>query len=472
MNRRDFLRILGFSGGALGLGAGLGTARLVGADGNGRAAPIRRLIVLSHCHGWTYDSWKLRPQGLDVTQPWQVDLTNLPKDQWSKPLAPLFEHRQRILPIDGLSLATAELDMDGNRHDTGWVHAWTGANVDFSGAEAGATSLSIDQLVAQHIGRIDRLPSLEMSVNDSGEPGRPVSYDPTGARLPLEADPAKVWQRIFGPSAAPSPLIQGHRAALDFAWNEFSALAPKLDTAQRYRLESHYDLVHRLSGRISSMAALKCDAATATPGETSTYDERFDAMTDLIGAAFSCDVTRVATLSLGEMKTAEFGAAALSDNVHKGIAHSIYDSPAKHAAMTDYIHRHAGQVARLVQVLSDLPDPQGGSIMDHTLIAWGSELADPWHGYWHYCPVLIGGGWHLNTGRYVYQPHDTPIEMMVPAQFAAGGFTKLSGLPHQRFLVSVAQTMGLTTDVVGLDAVQGQRGDRVVLKGPMPGLTK
>ncbi|MCO4762390.1 MAG: DUF1552 domain-containing protein [Myxococcales bacterium] len=473
MKRRDFLRVLGFAGGAVGVGAGLGTASLVRAVGGAEAgtkAPIRRLIVLSHCHGWTYDSWKMRPDGLDVTKPWNIDLTKLPKDQWSKPLAPLFEHRQRLLPIDALSLATAELDMDGNRHDTGWVHAWTGGNVDFSGAEAGATHLSIDQMVAAHVARTDRLPSIEMSINDSGEPGRPVSYDSKGARLPLEGDPLKVWQRIFGPSSSPNPLTKGHREAMDYAWNEFAALSPHLDPSQRNRLEGHYDLVHRLGKRLEGMASLSCDAATKAPGATATYDERFDAMADLIGAAFSCDVTRVATLSMGEMKTKEFGADHISDNVHKGIAHSIYDSPEKHGAMTNYIHRHAGQVARLVKVLSDLPDPQGGSVMDHTLIAWGSELADPWHGYWHYCPVLIGGGWHFKPGRYIYQPHETPIEMMVPTKYSDNGFTKVSGVPHQRYLVSVAQAMGLSTDRVGLHAVQGQRGDRVELNKPLGGL--
>lgn len=470
MNRRDFLRILGFSGAALGGGLSASTMfadQVAGAPAN---TPIRRLIVLSHCHGWTYDSWKIRPSGVDTSKPFSVDLNTLAEADWSKPLRPLYAHRKRVLPIDALSLATAELDMDGNRHDTGWVHAWTGANVDFSTAEAQATSLSIDQLVANHIGRSDRLPSIEMSVNDSGEPGRPVSYDAKGARLPLEADPLKVWQRIFGPSAAPNPLTAGHRAALDFAWKEYSAGAPSLGRDQRERLEAHFDLVDRLSKRLDGMATLQCKAPTTAPTEATTYDERFDAMSELIGAAFACDVTRVATLSLGEMKTSEFGAQSISDNVHKGIAHSIYDNAEKHGAMTNYLHRHASQVARLVKLLSELPDPQGGSIMDHTLIAWGSELGDPWHGYWHYCPVLIGGDWHFKTGRYIYRPHTTPIEMLVPQKFSQTGFSEFSGMPHQHYLVSVAQAMGLKLDHVGLHAVQGQRGDRVELTGPVPGL--
>ena len=71
------------------------------------------------------------------------------------------------------------------------------------------------------------------------------------------------------------------------------------------------------------------------------------------------------------------------------------------------------------------------------------ELGDGWHGYRHYCPVLIGGSWAFKTGRYMYWPHTTPAEMRVPSQILAGGTTRLSGIPHQRLLVSVAGAMGL-----------------------------
>ena len=105
--------------------------------------------------------------------------------------------------------------------------------------------------------------------------------------------------------------------------------------------------------------------------------------------------------------------------------------------------------------------------MDNTLIVWGSELGDGWHGYGRYCPVLIGGSWAFATGRYLYWPHTTPVEMRVPAQVAAGGATRFAGVPHQRLLVSVARAMGLDVDHVGLSHVRGQRGDFVDVSGPL-----
>ena len=109
----------------------------------------------------------------------------------------------------------------------------------------------------------------------------------------------------------------------------------------------------------------------------------------------------------------------------------IYDDAAKHAAMTDYVQHHARQVARLVSALEAVPDAGGSSLMDNTLIVWGSELGDGWHGYSRYNPVLIGGSWAFRTGRYLHWPHETPVQMRVPAQVAPSGRTRFAGVPHR-----------------------------------------
>ncbi|MEC9464990.1 MAG: DUF1552 domain-containing protein [Myxococcota bacterium] len=459
MKRRHFLKLLG-SAGAVSLCPPLVRSAL--AEGE---AP-KRLIVLSHCHGWTYDTWKLRPSGLSPDTPWSLDLTNLAESAWSQALAPLYRHRQRMIPVDGLSLATAELDMEGNRHDTGWVQAWTGAKADFSGTDTKSTAPSIDQRVALAIGRADRLPSLELSLDDARENGRPIAYGQAGVRLPVENDPGRAWDRLFGPSQAPDPLAAKRGTVLDFAHREFNSLAPRLRSAQRHKLESHYALVQSLTGRLEGMSSLQCSETPARPGPTASYDTRFDAMSELIATAFACDVTRVVSLSLGEMPTADFGAANITDDVHKGLAHEIYNNPAKHQAMTNYLAMHGSQVARLVDLLASLPDTDGQSIMDNTLIVWGSELADGWHGYQHYCPMLIGGSWYFRTGQYHYWPHALPIELRTPA-----GMTEVSGLPHQHLLVSVAHAMGLTDNHIGTYLIQSQNGTMIDCAGPLPYLT-
>ena len=463
ISRRHVLRM----GGLTALGAAVPDAAL---RAFAPTAPPRRLVVVSHCHGWPYEAWRLRPPGRPADEPWTLDLTRAAEDDLSRPLAPLHPHRRRLLALDGLSLATAELDTGGNRHDRGWIHAWTGGNADFAARDTRSVSPSLDQLVAAHVARADRLPSLELSLDAALEAGRPISYGRGGMRLPAERTPAGAWNRVFGPASSGDAVGRRRRTTLDFAYREYRALAPRFPAAERARIETHFGLVERLGHRLESLATLACEAPAQPAAEFERYDLRFDAFTDVVAAAFSCDVTRVVTLSLGEMPTAEFGAAHVSDKVHKGIAHYIHEDPAKYGAMADYVRHHAGQVARLVSTLEAVPDAGGQSVMDNTLVVWGSELGDGWHGYRHYCPVLVGGAWAFRTGRYLYRPHDTPAEMRVPAQVLAGGATRFSGLPHQHLLVSVAGAMGLGVDHVGLKHVRGQRGDFIDTSGPLPGL--
>ena len=108
--------------------------------------------------------------------------------------------------------------------------------------------------------------------------------------------------------------------------------------------------------------------------------------------------------------------------------------------------------------------------MDNTLILWGSELADGWHGYRNYCPLVIGGEWYFRTGRYRHWAHKTPAQILVPNSISPSSYTQNSGLPHQHFLVSGAQAMGLDTSHVGIQHLQTQNGDFIDCTGPLSDL--
>lgn len=465
-SRRKFLQGLSAAGVSLGLN-GLSSS----AQGGTKVAP-KRLILISHCHGWTYDSWKMRPKGLSEKGSWEVNFKDMAQEDMSECLAPLHRHRNRMLALDGLSLGTSELDIDGYRHQTGWIHAWTGNWAHFTGTEIGAQSASLDQIVAAEIARTDRLPSIEMTINSSLEEGRPFVFPGTGLAMPMIDSPAALWERLYGPSQSSDPLWSKQKDVLDFAHHEYATLLPHMkNPIDREKLEQHYALVQSLAQRVDGMAELECGSVPSIPKTLSEYNDTFDGFAEMIAGAFSCDITRVASLSLGEMPTYTFGWDHVTDDTHKGLAHEIYNDPDAHQAMTDYYKVHAEQVAHLVDVLESTMDVDGNPLMDNTLIVWGSEMANGWHGYQHYCPVLIGGGWHFKTGRYLYWPHETPIEVLVPASIYEAGYAPVSGMPHQRMLVSVAQAMGLDIDQVGLGLIQSQTGAWVDCSGNLPNLT-
>ncbi|MCB9677671.1 MAG: DUF1552 domain-containing protein [Alphaproteobacteria bacterium] len=451
MNRRHFLQALGLSTASLSLGRPAWSLD---------SAP-KRLIVVSSTHGAVYDGWKTNPAGLPDDQPWSQDLVSAPESAFGPALRPLYEHRRRLLIPDGVSLVSAELDGNGERHAKGWLHAWTGGYADFLGGGLSATAPSFDQLVARSIARADRLTSLELSVLG----GRPICHGGPGQQLPLEDRPERAFSRIFGIGTSGDPLVDARSSVLDYVLAEHHALAPRLAARDREKLDAHFDLVRQLEIRLSGLAAAGCDGPSLAPA--TDHRTTFQAHAELVAAAFACDLTRVATLSLGDVPTAEFGWGSVgSGDAHNDFAHAIYENPQAAQAMIDYQRFQAEEIAALVRALEAVPEGDG-TLMDHTLIVWGNELGDGWHGYGRYSPVLIGGEWFFRTGRVVHWPWDSvPISVVTPYGQSAG-----AGIPHQRVLVSAARAMGLDVDHVGLASIDDDSGVPLDLRGTLQELT-
>lgn len=459
VNRRQFLA---------GLTAGAGAATVAASGTFARAALAsgqepKRLLVLSSCHGTVYDLWKMRPEGRTDRGDWRVGLRGLSEAEFSRSLAPLYAHRDRLSVVDGLSQVTGELDLAGYRHEKGWVHAWTGAWVHFTGSDLFSTTPSLDQLVAAEVARPDRLPSLELQIAE----GRPICHAGPRQQLPLEADPTRVFNRMFGLADSSDPMVQRSGSILDFALGQYRLLRNRLSGGDQQRLAAHYDLVRQLEERIGGLQAAVCDTGTLNNlARTSEgYTALFMSMADLITAAFSCDMTRVATLSLGDLPSEEFGWGwYLSGDAHLDFAHRIHDDATAAEAMSDYTAQHAAQLAYLIGLLESVPDADGGSLMDHTLIVWGGELGDGWHGYDRYNWLTAGGGWHFDEGTYThFEFGATPVEMLT-----GRGVISHCGLPHQHLLVDCARAMGLSVDHVGLPQCQSKDGDRIDLTGGLP----
>ena len=452
LDRRRFLSALGLGSAGLALG---GFPRALGGD----ELP-KRLIVVSSSHGTAYNGWKMRPGGEPEDGSWELDLSSMDAADFSRALEPLFPHRDRMLCLDGLSMTSAERDISGYRHEKGWVHAWTGDWVLLNGSDVLATAPSLDQLVAREIARPDRIPSLELSIQE----GRPICHAGKAQQLPLEEDPLAVHERMFGLAAGSAGTAQRRKSILDFARGEYDAIAPKLAAGDRAKLGQHFDLVRGLERRLAGLAEMSCEGPRPNPGAWN-YQDQYKAMVESVAAAFTCDVTRVASLSLGDVPPSAFGWGDRSGDAHNDFAHQLFAEGEAMAAMTDYTRFHAAQIAHLVDTLSSIPEGDG-SVRDNTLIVWGNELGDGWHGYRDWPAVVIGGSWHFRTGRYMHWPKGSlDIDMLVPNGFAA------SGLPHNHLLTSVAQAMGLATDAVGIRELSNTRGDRFDITGPLPGLT-
>ncbi|MBE7449909.1 MAG: hypothetical protein HS111_13715 [Kofleriaceae bacterium] len=126
--------------------------------------------------------------------------------------------------------------------------------------------------------------------------------------------------------------------------------------------------------------------------------------------ALSCGISRVATMQFGPLFVEQIGG---DGDLHQDYAHpsspdQLNDPLHPNAVqmMTNYTARYARYIADLADLLDGIPEGNG-TMLDHTIIPWTSELAHGGHGHDGWPAVIIGGGQRFRTGRWLHYEHDT-----------------------------------------------------------------
>ena len=467
--RRQFLAATGLGAGSLFLPS-LGEAPR--AD-TGDGAPLR-LVVWYSLHGCVYDTWRMRPGNRPDNEDWQVDLAGLARDEFSVSLDPLYDVRDQLMILDGLSMIGPRVDIPYDGHPLGQIHALTGAPVrPIAGFVAGSTQPSVDQIIAAEISRDDRFRSLEWSPGNDPGTASPI-WTVGNDRLPIETDPNVAFERLF-PGADPSQsgqdgaaVWEGQGSVLDLVASRYDALAPGLSGEDRRKLELHRDLVRDVERRMDSLRTLSCTIPDSPNGQwydqswEEAYDDKYQAYIGLVGAALSCDLSRVVSLQMPDLANERFGAPP--GDVHLDFAHLIHEDPRSHDFMTEYVRVHAEQFRDLVQYLDSIPEGDG-TVLDNTVVVWCSEIGDGAHRFSPW-PVVMAGGRcaGFDPGRYIH------YGARVPGVDGEFGGDAVDGEAHNKLLVSLAQAFGLQRDSIGLSEAR-LGGTTYSLSGPLDFLT-
>lgn len=471
MNRRQLLRATGLGTGTLFLPSLLGDRKALAA------APPRRLVIFYTQHGPVYDRWRMRRPGLPETDAdWEFPLDDPNESSFSETLRPLHPHRKDLLVLDGLAITSAFADHPGtNNHNAGTSHMLTGAKMvrgaGFN-AEGQGGGPSVDQIIANAVAQPGRIKSLLYS-----SAYRPWCPSFVGSNQPTSAEysPSAAFDRLFPGGAAPgstpteAELIRRERASvLDLVRNEYAATAPRLGTEDRRKLEQHRDLIADLEARVRGRGSIVC-AAPGKPGVSgndggTNVNPRTRPFMQLVTAAMACDLTRVATIVVGQLGTGDFGGPAGVD-VHQAIAHEA--TPGSEAAthMTNYYKLHAADFAHLIGLFSN------AGLLASSALVWVNELANGPHDMYRIMAVMAGGaGGAFRAGRYI-KYKETGAN---PANFTYGGGRQRLGPAHSKLLVSLMQAMGLPNNSIGISSATGNlagSGETVDLVGPLPRLS-
>lgn len=486
VSRRRLLEILGITAGSY-VGGSIGQSALVRAATATAAVPKRIVFFFTeqgsirqiNSDGSIKPFWAPTapgaPDPLKIQAPWASSSFTL--GGMHQALVP---YQKQLLFIDGLDMLSANVDptQATNAHVNGETHALIAASRQSASLGGG---ISIDQFIAKGINApspLTSLASLEIFLDGNqtyanGE-SAPI-YAGAGQPMPVSGDIKTIYNRLFpngtqlsstADQAKLNAATKLQRSVLDHAATDFSNLAARMSKLDGDRLAAHAAALRDLESRLS-LSGTTSACGQVTPGLSSmgsygsgaAYAANADVDMRLIQSALACDLTRVATLYVTQAPDDSFGYTAgmsgtsdFHDLVHKtsGTAASgkttppLGDDPQAMATATAYHAFNASLFAKFLGLLQAVPQSDGSTLLDNTLVVWCGQLAGGDHSL-DRIPYLLAGGANLGvkTGRYVLLPRKPTAIWPVYS----------AGLPHNNLLVSLANLMGLNTTTFGNPSV-------------------
>ena len=357
-------------------------------------------------------------------------------------LQPLESLRQHVRVLGGLDHACAVGGADG-----GGDHARANA-VFLSGVrpKKSATDIhlgvSIDQIMARQVGHLTRLPSLELTCDDTRKSSAcdsdyacayqyNISWSSPTTPVAAEANPRLAFERLFG-TGAPGERAENtkrrqlaQKSVLDFVMDDARSMQQRLGGNDKAKLEQYLTGVREIEARIQKAERFGTahDPAVETPsGIPSDQAEYVGIMYDLMVMAFQTDSTRVASFCLAhDGDNRSFSHIGIPEG-HHDLSHHQND-PDRVAKVAKIDLWYVQQFAAFLTKLRDTKDVDGNSLLHNSMIVYGSGDADGnSHTHSNLPIVLAGGG---------------------GGTLAPSGYTSYKSTPACNLFLSLSDRMGL-----------------------------
>ena len=308
------------------------------------------------------------------------------------------------------------------------VAAWLSGSVPFRTiAENVRAGTTIDQIIANKIGQDTPFPSLELATEDfTGWIGgcdtayscaymNTISWKTPTTPLPMEINPRVVFERMFGrPGTRAQRLarMQENRSILDSVREDVADLEKKLGTKDRARLNDYLDNVREIEQRIQKaekQATTSVNLPDAPIGIPESFDEHALLMYDLAAVAYEANITRVFTYMKSRDASQRVYPNIGVNEPHHAMSHHG-NNPEKIAGLIKLNTYHTTLFAKFLERLKSTPDGDG-SLLDHSLILYGSGMSESdTHSRLNLPTLLVGGAaGQMKGNRHIQAAKETPI---------------------------------------------------------------
>ncbi len=439
LSRRAVLR------GAGAIAVALPWLEIMGPERTARAqpAPAKRFLAVYTPGGTVIDRW--RPTGTE---------TNFTLGPILAPLVPM---QDRLLVVDGLDMKSAR----GEQHQSGII-AWLTGTPQEGSSNGYGSGPSVDQVIAAQISAGQKAKaSIQIAVRwATGKshgllsPMNAANFENTApySPIPPRLDPVEIFTELFGtlnPGAGNDAALRlaRKRSILDFLDRRYTALSARLGAADKQKIDQHLTKIREIEKSLSNVPATTSVCQAPKLVDTSDYNPRTglnaddngstkdtstDAaipkvgklLMDMLVMSLACDVTAVGTLQWSDTEAKHtFPWLNLTEH-HHFYQHDGGFRPAECERICNW---YSKQHLYLLQEMEKV-DMGGHSLLDESVVFFGSELSDPpTHNKTNMPFLLAGGGGGLRTGRWVRYP----------------------SLPHNNLLVSILNLFGDTRTTFG-----------------------
>ena len=343
-------------------------------------------------------------------------------------LRPLEAYREQMVVVTGLSNKGIVSPNEGGgvhtRAHGGWLSGVLPKRTEGADIEAGKT---VDQYAADVLGADTSLRSLELTTESNFTVGNcengysctyqnSTSWRTPTTPLPHERDPRVVFQRLFGDGGSVEARLaqmQTDRSILDSVMESINQLERRLGQSDRAAVDEYLNAVREIERRIQraeeNSATTPLPTADQPAGVPDAYDEHVEILFEMLALAYQADVTRVSCFQMArELSGRTYPEIGVPEAHHSVSHHQL--NPHNIEQYTKINTHHVSLFSKLIERMHNTPDGDG-TLLDHTIMLYGTGMGDGDHHTPYNLPViLVGGGCgKLEGGRHMKYDINTPF---------------------------------------------------------------